>query len=234
MWMAMTIWIAWVSIALGLFSAAAIAADEVWHPQKMGVMNFVWPLTALYLPVVTVWWYWRVGRRMAKDGPEMSMGHGDHSSAAMKVAPTWAESALATSHCGAGCALGDLVTEYLVFAMRLTIAGSMLLASFVWDFVAAWSLGVLFQYFTIKPMRNLTVREGLVAAVKADTLSIAAFQVGMYGWMLLTHFVLFPMPHLEANQPLFWMMMQVAMVCGFLTSLPMNRWLMMKGWKEKM
>ncbi len=110
----------------------------------------------------------------------------------------------------------------------------MLWASFVWDFVAAWSLGILFQYFAIKPMRNLSVSEGLVAAVKADTLSIAAFQVGMYGWMLIMHYVLFPMPHLEANQPLFWMMMQVAMVCGFVTSLPMNWWLVKVGWKEKM
>jgi len=73
-----------------------------------------------------------------------------------------------------------------------------------------------------------------VLLISVSTLSIAAFQVGMYGWMLLAHFVLFPMPDLEANQPLFWMMMQVAMVCGFFTSLPMNWWLVKIGWKERM
>jgi hypothetical protein len=127
-----------------------------------------------------------------------------------------------------------LATEYLLFALGVTVAGSALLASFVWDFVAAWSLGIAFQYFTIQPMRHLSVRDGLVAAIKADTLSITAFQVGMYGWMLLMHFVLFPMAHMEPNRAAYWLMMQVAMVCGFLTSLPMNRWLMMLGWKERM
>ena len=228
-------WIAWVSIVVAVLSGIVIAFDEVRRPQKMGVMNLVWPITALYLSVFAVWWYWRVGRRMVG---RSAMEMGDHGHAAMgeseRGSPTFGQSALATSHCGAGCVLGDLVTEYLVFALGLTVAGSMLLASFVWDFVAAWSLGILFQYFTIKPMRNLTMKEGLIAAVKADTLSIAAFQVGMYGWMLLMHYVLFPAPHLEANQPAFWMLMQVAMVCGFFTSLPMNWWLVKIGWKERM
>jgi hypothetical protein len=130
--------------------------------------------------------------------------------------------------------LADLITEFVLFRLAVTVMGSMLLASFVWDFVAAWSLGILFQYFTIKPMRHLSVGDGLVAAIKADTLSIIAFQVGMYGWMALMHFVLFPMPHLQPNRAAYWLMMQVAMVWGFLTSLPMNRWLMMLGWKERM
>ncbi len=95
-------------------------------------------------------------------------------------------------------------------------------------------MGVLFQYFTIKPMRHLSPGAGLIAAIKADTLSIAAFQVGMYGWMVLVRFVLFPIPHLQANSAAYWLMMQVAMVFGFLTSLPMNRWLVKVGWKERM
>lgn len=223
---------------LALVSVAVIVVDEVRHPQKMGMMNVVWPVTALYLSVAAVWWYFKTGRRMSKnattkDAAGMTMGGGGRMEKPVG-APTWAQSALATSHCGAGCALADLITEYVLFALAVTVAGSMLLASFVWDFVGAWSLGVLFQYFTIKPMRNLTVGEGLVAAIKADTLSIAAFQVGMYGWMALLHYVLFPVHPLEPNRAAYWLMMQVAMVCGFLTSLPMNRWLVTLGWKERM
>lgn len=221
-------WVAWVSIGLALASAAVIVVDEVRHPQEMGVMNVVWPVTALYLSVLALWWYLKVGRRMAKDAPAMKMDGGG------RDAPTWAESALATSHCGAGCALADLITEFVLFRLAVTVAGSMLLASFVWDFAGAWSLGVVFQYFAITPMRHLSPGAGVVAAIKADTLSIVAFQVGMYGWMALMHFVLFPMPHLEPNRAAYWLMMQVAMVCGFLTSLPMNRWLVAMGWKERM
>jgi hypothetical protein len=221
-------WFAWVSIGLALVSVLVIVADEIRHPQTMGVMNVVWPVTALYLSVLAVWWYFKVGRGMAKDAPAMKMGGDEHGP------PTWAQSALATSHCGAGCALADLVTEFVLFRLGVTVAGSMLLASFVWDFVGAWSLGVLFQYFAIKPMMHLSPGAAVMAAIKADTLSIIAFQVGMYGWMVLMHFVLFPMPHLEPNRAAYWLMMQVAMVCGFLTSLPMNRWLVMLGWKERM
>lgn len=104
----------------------------------------------------------------------------------------------------------------------------------VWDFVAAWLLGIVFQYYTIKPMRNLSVTEGIVAAIKADTLSILAFQIGMYGWMAIVYFLLFPAPHLHPNEPVYWVMMQVGMALGFVTSCPMNRWIIGKGWKERM
>jgi hypothetical protein len=82
-------------------------------------------------------------------------------------------------------------------------------------------------------MRHLSIKAALVAAIKADTLSIIAFQVGMYAWMALVHFRLFAY-HLKPNVPAYWLMMQVAMVCGFITSIPMNKWLIAKGLKEKM
>jgi putative flippase GtrA len=93
---------------------------------------------------------------------------------------------------------------------------------------------MVFQYFSIKPMRNLSPIQGIWAAIKADTFSISAFQLGMYGWMALVFFVLFPHPHLHPNQPQYWFMMQVAMICGFVTSYPMNRLLIKMGWKEVM
>jgi hypothetical protein len=105
-------WVAWVSIGLALASALVIVVDEVRHPQTMGVMNVVWPVTALHLSVLAVWSYFKVGRGMAKDAPAMKMD-GDESGP-----PTWAQSALATSHCGAGCALADLITEFVLFRRR--------------------------------------------------------------------------------------------------------------------
>jgi hypothetical protein len=32
----------------------------------------------------------------------------------------------------------------------------------------------------------------------------------------------------------FWFTMQIAMIAGFFTALPVNAWLIRKGWKEKM
>ncbi len=40
-------------------------------------------------------------------------------------------------------------------------------------------------------MRHLTPGAGIVAALKADALSLTAFEVGLFGWMLLIRFAFF-------------------------------------------
>jgi len=42
----------WVSVILGVGTAAMIAMDLRRHLQPMKVMNAVWPITALYVPLV--------------------------------------------------------------------------------------------------------------------------------------------------------------------------------------
>ena len=105
------------------------------------------------------------------------------------------------------------------------------------DFVFAFLLGIAFQYFTIKPMRDLTPLQGLIAAVKADTLSLISWQIGMYGFMAFAQ--LYLLGHLlghraEVDTPEFWFMMQLAMIAGFITAYPVNWWLVSSGLKEKM
>ena len=222
------VWLAWVSIAVAVMCAVVIVVDEVRHPQSMGVMNVVWPITALYFSVLAVWGYFAVGRKSASDAMvSMKMG-GDGP-------PTLEQAAVGTSHCGAGCMIADVVADFGIAAAGITLLGSALWAEYAIDFAAAWALGVVFQYFAIKPMRKeQSVGGALWAAVKADTLSILAFQVGMYAWMALVYFKLFRAPHLTPFDPRYWLMMQIGMICGFATSLPMNRLLIGMGLKEKM
>ena len=228
--------LAWLSLGVAFFCAAIIIVHEIRNPQKMMVMNLVWPLTALYLSVFGLFLYFRFGVPMSKshDHHRESLQPDGQMKMGEKAAPTLVDAAISATHCGAGCVLGDIVSEFAIFASGAMIFGSMLLASFIWDFVAAWCLGIAFQYFTIVPMRHLPPREGLIAAIKADTLTIIAFQVGMYGWMLLVRFWLIPEAPMRANEATYWLMMQVAMICGFVTSLPMNWWLLKIGWKETM
>ena len=101
------------------------------------------------------------------------------------------------------------------------------------DYLFAFAIGVAFQYFTIKPMRDLSVGDGLIQAVKADALSLTAWQVGMYGWMAIAIFLIFR-HEIEKTDPVFWFMMQIAMLAGFVTSYPVNWWLLRAGIKEKM
>jgi hypothetical protein len=227
--------LSWISLAVAFVCVLVIALDVAKNPQKMWIMNIVWPVTALYLSVFAVWAYFRYGRKSSRNAPAAKSEASEQQKKQEKeIPPTWSQTAIAGSHCGAGCALADIATETTVFLLGVTIFGSELWGSYVFDFIAAWSLGVAFQYFTIVPMRHLTPLKGIWAAVKADTLSITAFQIGMYAWMALVFFVLFPKPHLHPNQPEFWFMMQIAMIFGFLTSSPMNYLLIRMGWKEKM
>ena len=101
------------------------------------------------------------------------------------------------------------------------------------DFACAFAIGIVFQYFTIVPMRKLPFGKGVVQALKADTLSLTAWQVGMYGWMAIVRFGIFG-TEISKTNPTFWFMMQIAMGFGFLTAYPVNWWLVKSGVKEKM
>lgn len=200
-------------------------------------MNVVWPISALYFSVLAVWAYLRWGRRKTREAMQHSNhqgGSGEDGSGQDSKEPKPSQVAVGTSHCGAGCTIADVVCEFAIAAAGITLLGSVLWAEYAIDFVVAWAVGIVFQYFSIKPMRNLSAGEGIVAAIKADTLSILAFQVGMYAWMALVYFVFFPEPHLKPFDPRYWLMMQVGMICGFATSYPMNWWLIRAGLKEAM
>jgi hypothetical protein len=135
---------------------------------------------------------------------------------------------------GAGCTLGDLLVEGVILSfVSFSLFGYAIFGSWVIDYAAALLLGVAFQYFTIKPMKNLSAGQGLVAALKVDALSLTAWQVGMYGWMAVATFAVFGR-ELDKRGPVFWFMMQVAMLAGFLTAYSVNWWLVRSGIKEKM
>jgi hypothetical protein len=55
--------IAWISLVIAFVCALIIAIDEFRHPQRMWIMNVVWPLTALYFSVFGLWGYVRAGRK---------------------------------------------------------------------------------------------------------------------------------------------------------------------------
>ncbi len=66
-------------------------------------------------------------------------------------------------------------------------------------------------------MRGLSGWAGVKAALKADTVSLIAFEVGMFLWMALSIEVLFR-PRLEPSSAAYWFMMQIAMFVDFLTA----------------
>jgi hypothetical protein len=219
-------------LALGVLCAIGILADVIRRPRKMAIMNVVWPVCALFgsVPLVLAYRWLAVpaaqGEKVAK-------------------APFAAVVAKGALHCGSGCTLGDIAAEWLAFGAPVIatwfgwhwLFDEKIFAVWILDFVFAFLLGIVFQYFAIAPMRDLPVGRGIVAAVKADTLSLSAWQVGMYGGMAVLQFALFkPMyGHIAAvDTPEFWFAMQLAMLAGFATAYPINWWLIRNGLKEAM
>ena len=188
-------------------------------------MTWVWPITALYRGPVAIGAYRMLG---LSGGQRHQEDRGDDASE-----PYWHSVFKGVTHCGGGCTLGDIVGEWAVFIMGVTVAGLALWPEYLADFLLAYILGIVFQYFSIAPLRGLGLTDGIIAAIKADTLSLAAFEVGLFGWMALTSFVFFD-HHLHPDSPVYWFMMQIGMVVGFATSFPMNWWLIKRGLKEKM
>jgi Domain of unknown function (DUF4396) len=221
--------VAWAAIGLGFACAFVIAADIVvlGNHQHMAIMNLVFPLTALYLGPIALWLYLARGRRMAHKQMQAK--------AMMEREPrdSWWQVTLSDTHCGAGCALGDIGGEWLVWATAWTIGSTADLGpEYILDLPLAWIFGILFQYFAIAPLRGqLGELAPLGDAIKSDTLSVLSFEVGLFGWMALAQYVIWKAPIDSSSH---WFTMQIGMILGFVTSWPVNRWLLRRGIKEPM
>ncbi len=224
--------VAWVYISICLVCAGAIAYDIVFNRrrQPMGVMNWVFPITALYFGPFVLWLYWRWARVAAPpvtaashpsvpaaapaSTPQMAtvsagcvvsgrgdepardeMDHGgehEPDQPPEPARPGWVTMAIEVSHCGSGCTLGDFISEWIIFALGLTIAGYALFAEYIGDYILAVSFGIVFQYFAIAPMRGLGFRlrsrpVRLDGPDDVHLLSGAASPDARFGRLLVSH-----------------------------------------------
>jgi hypothetical protein len=208
--------LSWVSILLGLATAGLIAADVIRHPQRMKIMNIVWPVTGAYFPLAGWWLYTAMGRPMAVDAQEIK---GEK--------PYWKRIFLSATHCGSGCVIGDIIGAPIILLTGWIVFGERLFAEYVVEFAFAYLFGIAFQYFPIRAMRRILAHEAIIDAVKADTRSLTAFEVGMFAWMAVIYFLALAAHRPDASSIVFWFVMQVGMVLGFLTTYPAN-WLLVK------
>ena len=213
--------------------------------QMMPIMEYVWPITSLYLNLFGLWAYWRMGRPDSMQHSTMPMGnmHGME----MRPAQTrqmhhrqkrfWESVFVSATHCGAGCEIGDFMGEWLVFLLvsGTVVAGSLLLTEYAVDFVFAYTFGILFQYIPIRQAKEEMPRaEAWKDAIKAESLSIIAFEVGLFGWMAFFNLGLFGSHVINPSMPVYWFMMQIGMFLGHFTSYPANWFLVKSGIKAGM
>lgn len=239
---------------MAILCFVALAVDLAARPQPMAVMNFVWPICALFGSLVWVCAYVAWGRAPRRDGHRA--GHTSGSAQSHDETPALGQSPrprsmatsvfVGTSHCGAGCTLADLLVEWVLFGFpALAVLGGLhwlfadeMYAAWVIAYVLALIIGIVFQYFGIAPMNPARGRwANLRMAARADVLSLSAWQIGMYAAMAVIQLAILPAwfgGAAAVNTPIFWAVMQVAMLVGFATSYPVNWWLVRHGVKERM
>ncbi|MGH9344680.1 MAG: DUF4396 domain-containing protein, partial [Terriglobia bacterium] len=188
--------LAWASLSLAFLCALTIVIDYTWHRQKMWIMYVVWPVTALYFGPLALAVYYKARQPKA--------GQSDKE-------PTPLQITAGVYHCGAGCTLGDIAGSWVVFLLGWTFAGAAFQTELVIDFIFAFVLGIFFQYFTIAPMRGLGFGKRIIAALRADTLSLIAFEIGLFAWMALSRFAIYR-AEIHPTSPVHWFMMQIGMI----------------------
>lgn len=146
--------------------------------------------------------------------------------------PMFATVTIGVCHCGAGCVLGDIVGEWLIWATGATIGSPprALWVEFLVDFGFAFAFGIVFQYFSISPMLGKYGPKIIYRALKADALSLLFFEIGLFGWMAIFQVAIFNW-ELPMNTVTYWWMMQIGMFLGHWTGVPINWWLIKTGVK---
>ncbi len=206
--------VSWFFIGLGLLCAGVILYDVFGrgYRQRIGTMEVVWPITAVYFGPLALWAYYRWGRPQSEEWQE---GNSVPSEGGLPVAAV-----TETIPGGAASFLGHLVAVPLVALLGLTIAGSGLWPMIIAIALLALPLLFAFEYFSSG--------KALGVALLTAALAIVAFDVGMGAAMIFVHFVLMFPPTTVA----FWFVMQIGLILGFLTAYPVVLWLVRRSTKE--
>ena len=215
--------ISWIFVGIAVLCAAAILYDVYGrgYRQRNKALEAVWPITALYLGPLGLWAYNRWGRSRSD---KWQKEHGAPPEKSLPVA-----AATGGTPGGAASAIGHVIGVPLVVFSGLAIAGEPLWMMILLIAVIATVLLFVFEYFfSTVPTRGLSSGEGLGVALLIALVTVLAFDVGMGGWMLVMHFLLFMPPLTDVT---FLFLMQIGLILGFLTGYPAVLWLVRRGIK---
>ncbi|SCF14261.1 protein of unknown function [Micromonospora coriariae] len=214
--------LSWTSLAVGVVSVAIVVADTYLrgHRQPVKIMEIVWLVTVLYIGPAAVRLYWNWGRPEAFSRPR----HGE-----MLRRPRRGVVATNVSRCGAHCALGFIVAEVVLYVIGSDVGQETLWVSYAGDYVAAVAIAVLFRYFGAEGRTVTRIWPALSTVVKAELLTITAFELALFAWLALAHHIVFPEPTMRPDNPTFWFAGQIGLIAGFVAAWPIASWQLRRG-----
>lgn len=209
--------VAWTYVGLSLLSAAFIAFDIFLrrHRHNSAATSLVWITSALYLGPFAVALYLRHGSAEAPSGGVGAADEGVGSSA-VAVLPG-----------GGASAVAHLIAVPLVVAVGWTIAGMAMWPMMI--VIAILAIIMLAIYERVASHARGTQHTGglsVIAATVVAVITVAAFDIGMIGWMVVLYFNN-AMP--AVTEGTFWFLMQIGVVIGMLTAYPAVKWLLRRN-----
>ncbi|RYC07287.1 DUF4396 domain-containing protein [Nocardioides zhouii] len=210
--------VAWTYITVSLLSVALIALDiyVLRRRHRSVATELVWLTSALYLGPFAVVAYLRRGR-----------AHPATNKVALGMAEPADGRAVAVLPGGGASAVAHLIAVPLVVAVGWTVAGLAMWPMILVIAVLATVMLAIYERAASRDQRAGRVhRISVGAAFVGAVITVAAFDVGMVGWMLLLHFNDLMPPVTEGT---FWFLMQIGVVVGLLTGYPAVMWLLRRN-----
>lgn len=136
---------------------------------------------------------------------------------------SWGAAARVTLHCLTGCAIGEWLGLAIGISLDLGSARTIVLAV-ASAFVCGFAL-------TIIPMmrRGLAFAQALKIVWLGEVVSIAVMELVMN----VVDYQLGGMgPGMSLLHPQYWIAFGIAALCGYLSALPVNRWLLSRNLKK--
>ncbi|WP_411076678.1 DUF4396 domain-containing protein [Streptomyces sp. cmx-10-25] len=153
-------------------------------------------------------------------GPHHDHGHGHgHGEHAASGGATWAMAAKATLHCLTGCAIGEVLGMVIGTALGWGNVPTMVLA-----IVLAFFFGYALTLRGILAA-GVGFRAAFKVALAADTLSIAVMEIVDNGVIALWPGAM----DAHLSEPLFWIVLALALAVAFVITTPVNKWLIGRG-----
>ncbi|WP_454734104.1 DUF4396 domain-containing protein [Cupriavidus basilensis] len=204
---------AWLVIAV--LSAAYVAWDQFTGNPEPAVMNGSFVLVTLEMGPIGMLLY------VMADKEPMPGGHEDF------VKPLWKQGVGSTVHCVAGDATGILVA-----AVITAMVGFPMWIDLIVEYTAGFLLGLLiFQALFMRKTMGGSYTENVRRSFLPELISMNCMMAGMAPVMVYLMMGR-DMRAMWPGEPMFWMVMSLGIVAGFVIAYPVNVWMVSRGMKH--